>query len=587
MTVPDVARRSLIDAVLSLAENARPAILCKQVRPLYDVRQRNARTSTPRRCGATTAVLLAALTSALVFSDSLHAQSEPRQTQVEAHEWSVWVANPAQTTFNTSRLYGNAMPNIVGTSRPRLDENKVNAFNAAPISVVQMFGEPSEDVDVDLQVKKGSILSHWPPGKARSGRLQWFKSSLSLEVPEGIPLSFLPPGHWFQKLRANDKALYLKHESSVDRFLAYDVQLTLAVPVRIRGGPDEYTLQNLTAHPLKDVAVIAPSEKGFRVGWLDELASGAAPKQEEEKKESTDEEKANELFDDAEKSNAPKVEPLPAEGDANIQAGVDQQLNRPVDVAVEKTPRKQVLDLVANQVRLRYDLDGPTLAAAGVNLDETMDLQANDVAARDVLAQVLADVGLSYRVTEEAKLFITTTARLAEDAEKKGRIVEGPPVKLVMSQPLPADDPSYREFTRDSLARRLADQGLRKEHVELLLTEYSSSFFEPGELIVLVHFNRSAIDEAIVLDVFPPPTKLVRTATLLVHGVDPRLQDRIRELVDQLGSETYKTREAAEERLAQLGPVAVPVLEEALNHADAEIVFRAERLLRSMQREVR
>ena len=34
-----------------------------------------------------------------------------------------------------------------------------------------------------------------------------------------------------------------------------------------------------------------------------------------------------------------------------------------------------------------------------------------------------------------------------------------------------------------------------------------------------------------LLDVFPPPRKIVRTALLVVHGVDPRLQDRARDLV--------------------------------------------------------
>lgn len=518
------------------------------------------------------------------------AQKEQPQTPVEVHEWSVWVTNPAQTTFNTSGLYPNVMPNIVGTSRAKLDDKQqAGKLPVAPISVLQFFGDPQKDIDVDLQVKKGSVLSHWPPSKSRSGRLQWFKSNLSTEPPSDVPLSFLPGDHWFQQLRSNESALYLRNESHFDRFVAYDVLLSLNVPVRIKDGPDEYTLQNLTGFALKDVAVIAPSEKGYRVGWLDELPT-AVPEKEEEKPElkRSDSEKAEELFDNAEKEKDEDMPtPLPAEGDANIQAGVDQQLNRPVNVAVEKTPRRQVLDLIASQIRLQYEVDDKTLAADQIDLGATMDLQAQNIAARDALAEVLANAGLSYRITAEAKLFITTTARLAEDAEKKGRVVEGPPIKVVMSQPLPATDPSYKEFTRDSLAQRLQEQGLRREMAQLLLSHYSKAFFEPQELLVIVRLSREAIDEAVQLDVFPPPKKVVRTSLLVIHGVDPRLQDRIRELVARLGDDSYKEREAAEALLAQLGPVAVPVLEEALTNADVEIVFRAERLLRTMHREVR
>ena len=80
----------------------------------------------------------------------------------------------------------------------------------------------------------------------------------------------------------------------------------------------------------------------------------------------------------------------------------------------------------------------------------------------------------------------------------------------------------------------------------LLLAQYGKSLFEPGELIVLAHLSRAAIDDAVVLDVFPPPKKLVRTALLVVHGVDPRLQDRARTLVQQLGDQSPKVRETAE-----------------------------------------
>jgi hypothetical protein len=71
-----------------------------------------------------------------------------------------------------------------------------------------------------------------------------------------------------------------------------------------------------------------------------------------------------------------------------------------------------------------------------------------------------------------------------------------------------------------------------------------------------------------------------------MHGVDPRLQDRARVLVQKLGDDLPKTRETAEAQLFELGPVAVPVLEDALRNSDVEIVFRAERLLLKLNRQV-
>jgi len=510
------------------------------------------------------------------------------QAPVEVYEWSVWVGNPAQPAINASRVYRNAMPGIVGTSRPKFEEKELaGKFAVAPISIVWFFGEPRKDVDVDLQAKKGTFLAHWPPANERGGRLQWFGSDLTASPPANVPQSYFPEAHWLQKLRENASALFLKRESHFDRFIAYDTELSIPIPLKIRGGPDLYSLQNLTDRRLVDVAIIAPTDGGFRVGWLDELPTAAPEKKAEPAPKKTAEQKAEAVFKEpVKKAGDDEIPPLPAEGDPNVRARVDQILNRPVVVNVEQAPRREVLDLIAGQVRLRYDLDDRTLAKADIKLNQPTSMKASGLAARDALADLLGNLGLSYRVTEEGKLFITTAARLAEEAVKKGSVVEGPPVKVVMSQPLKASNPSYRELTRLSLARRLAAQGLRDDVVQLILTQYGQVLFEPGELVVLAHFSRTAIDETVLLDVFPPPKKLVRTALLVVHGVDPRLQDRARALVQQLGDPSYKSRESAEARLAEMGPIALPALEDALINKDVEIVFRAERLLMRLNRPV-
>ena len=534
----------------------------------------------------------------LVTTIGVMALDDKAESPIEVYEWSVWVGNPAQPALNASRIYNNAMPGVVGTSRPKLEEKEAaSRFPLSPISVVQFFGSEARDVDVDLKVKKGTFLAHWPASNERGGRLQWFKSDLSNAPPSQIPPSYLPETHWLAKLRDADSALYLKYESHFERFITYDTELSLPIPLRIRGGPDEYTLQNLSGQRLLDVAIIVPTPDGYRVGWLDELPT-AAPEDEKEKekkkkdedaaKKKTETEKADAFFKDGEnkKKSDDEPPPLPAEGDASVKARVDQQLNRPVVVTVEKARRRDVLDMITGQIRLRYELDDRTLAQADINLTQTTSMNANGIAARDALAELLGNLGLSYRVADDGRLFITTAARLSEDASKKGTVIEGPPIKLVMPPAMKASNPSYAEVTRLAMARRLAGQGQRESVVQTLLSQYGKALFEPPELIVLVHLSRPAIDDAIALDVFPPPKKLVRTALLVVHGVDPRLQDRARALVQQLGDQSPRVRDTAENNLAAMGPVAVPALEDALINKDVEIVFRAERLLLKLNRPV-
>lgn len=541
----------------------------------------------------------------LVVSAALGAEERP-QPPIEVYEWSVWVGSPAQTTLNAVKVYRNAMPGSVGTSRPKSEgPGLARKFPIAPISVVQVFGEPTKDIDFDLRVKKGTLLAHWPQGTERSGGLRWFKSDAVAAPPPGIAPGNLPADHWFQKLRKAESALFVKHETRAERFLTYDTEMAMAIPVKLRGGPDEFTLQNLTGHELKDVAVIAPVEGGYRVGWLDALPTAVPPVDPAEvaakaKQKAKDAEQpeakakaADAALEAAEATTAkPKADdkaeakPLPTEGDATIKARVDQILNRPVTVNVDNAPRKDVLALVAGQARLRYEVDDPTLAKASIDLAQPMTLKGGSLAARDALADVLGSVGLSYRVTEDGSLFVTTAARLAEESSKKGVVIEGPPIKLLLGQPLRPADPSYRETTRDAYARRLEGRGMRQEAVKLYLDQYAKDLFEPGGLIVLAHLSREAIDEVVLLDVFPTPKKLVRSAAVVAHGVDPRLQDRARDLIKTLGDAVPKARETAEEQLFELGPVAVPVLEDALRDKDIEVVFRAERLLLRLNRPV-
>ena len=553
----------------------------------------------------------------ILLPASAGAQDEKDRAQppLDVYEWSVWVGNPSQNTLNAPRVYRNAMPGAVGTTRPKVEGADLDRkFAVAPVSVVQVFGDPTADIDVDIRVKQGNILAHWPQANERSGRLQWFKTNFLKEPPAGIAPGNLPDDHWFHSFRKVDTALYLKTENKVDRFLAYDVEVAMPIPVKIRGGPDEYTLQNLTNQKLTDIAVIAPVEGGgFRVGWLDTLPT-AVPKEtvaeELTKAKAKDEAKkqrdqpagqakaAAEVFDaadaEAEKAkdqatakedakNEPK--PIPPEGDANIRARVDQALNRSVEVLIENAPRRDVLALVAGQARLRTELDDATLAKEKIDLNAPMTLKAGNIAARDALAEILGSVGLSYRITDDATLFITTATRLAAETKKK-TVIEGPPVKLTLGSAAMPTDPTYRAQTRDAYAQRLKDQGMRAEVIQTLLDQYSPPLFEPKGLIVLAHLSRDAIDEAVLLDVFPSPRKLVRTAVVVAHGVDPRLQDQARVLIKQLGDAKARQREAAETQLYDLGPVAVPVLEDALKDKDIEVVFRAERILMRLNRPV-
>ncbi len=67
---------------------------------------------------------------------------------------------------------------------------------------------------------------------------------------------------------------------------------------------------------------------------------------------------------------------------------------------VDQAPRRELLNLITNQARLRYEVDDRTLAKEQIDLTQTASLKASGIAARDALADLLGNLGLSYRVTE-------------------------------------------------------------------------------------------------------------------------------------------------------------------------------------------
>lgn len=157
--------------------------------------------------------------------------------------------------------------------------------------------------------------------------------------------------------------------------------------------------------------------------------------------------------------------------------------------------------------------------------------------------------------------------------------LKGPPVEVTLSAPLAADSSELAGQTTAMLKRRVVDVGLTEDEADLLLSMYAKPIFESEKLVVLARVPQEEIDAKTPFDVYPEPTKVVRVALVVVSDIDPRVAGEITTLVAQLGDTEYAKREAAENRLAELGPLALPALREALKQTDVEVVFRAERLL--------
>ena len=89
------------------------------------------------------------------------------------------------------------------------------------------------------------------------------------------------------------------------------------------------------------------------------------------------------------------------------------------------------------------------------------------------------------------------------------------------------------------MVRRLIGQGLRDDPPKPA-PAVRPGLLEPSELIVLAHLSREAIDDAVTARRLPAAEEDGPDGELVVHGVDPRLQDRARACLKQLGDRSSR-----------------------------------------------
>jgi hypothetical protein len=193
----------------------------------------------------------------------------------EMHHWGVWLADPAQDRINAREHFLTNMPRSIETSRPRKMKNDKKP--PSPLNVVTFYGEPTKTVDLDLRVKAGAPLAHWPPAQIKSSRLHWPEYELAKVAPEDASWLGVPSEHWFNTLRKTD-GLVVRKGARAEKFVTYDFDAAFPLPLKLEGGPDTYKVRSSAAYPLHDLVIVLPTESGRRIAWLDLLPAAPEPK---------------------------------------------------------------------------------------------------------------------------------------------------------------------------------------------------------------------------------------------------------------------------------------------------------------------
>ena len=170
--------------------------------------------------------------------------------------------------------------------------------------------------------------------------------------------------------------------------------------------------------------------------------------------------------------------------------------------------------------------------------------------------------------------------------QPQGARPPGPPVTVTMSDRLAIGSEQLTAQTTAALTDRLVQTGLNRQQIDLLISLYGPVIFGGDSLVVAWRLPPSIVDDLTPLVVEPEPSKTVRVVLVVARNLDPVIEQTLQVLADQLGNSQYKIREAAEEKLKELGSLAVPVLRKSMTASDPEIAFRAERLLQAQKENI-
>ena len=119
-----------------------------------------------------------------------------------------------------------------------------------------------------------------------------------------------------------------------------------------------------------------------------------------------------------------------------------------------------------------------------------------------------------------------------------------------------------------------------KEAAGLVRIWQEAIFARPG-LRAMYLMEPADLDAMLPITIQPAPDKLVRVMLVRMECLTPERERNIRDLVRDLGADTYAKRQQAEERLVQAGRIAQGIIRQILRESDdPEILVRLRRVIK-------
>lgn len=495
-------------------------------------------------------------------ADGQPGESTSKETLV-VRDLAIWVSDAFGGRLNGRGIYDSTLPRFIRTRRQA--DAEADNTKTSPVGVITFEGEVGAYLDVLLEIEDGTLLGGWP-AKPRRNRLL-FADLEMLSAPEHAPM--MSEMHWFAPMR-NAPRLAAKSGNVADRFLVYDAEFDHPNDLKLVKRDDGYGAIYFGQSTVHDVTIYKPVEGGWRVGTAGTIM-GKNPEAEAEKASESE-------AGDSMEPTPVDAEPEPVVNEA-LQPGPKFTLKgngQPFGTfsatfeidALQPRPSVKLIDC---DNRMFKELVTRVLVVSmnQFSYDQPLDPENPGPAYEQVAQYVKSQIPMNG---DECELIWDKVEKAPEWNDEDGMAAG-----IVMSDEVLDQDAAVADW-----AGRLAELGMGETEINLALTVLKDAALDPKQMTAVYRLDPADEDEMLPIEVTPAPSRISRVALVILMNASPDIAGQVDQLVIQLGDPSWKMREAAQKRLVEIGPGAKKALQQALNHPDVEIEFRAEQILETI-----
>lgn len=121
------------------------------------------------------------------------------------------------------------------------------------------------------------------------------------------------------------------------------------------------------------------------------------------------------------------------------------------------------------------------------------------------------------------------------------------------------------------LISKLTQAGLNQDEATSMVEVWKEGLFKQEGLTLFYRVPQSTYDRWLPLKAEPAPSRIVRVGLVVHRHLEPELEARVKELIKQLGAESFDVRSSAKQRLLKIGGAAFPLIEAGTKSLDAEV----------------